>query len=34
MSHRFTWDHAQGSFARVVTLALRGRQVHSQDPEE
>src|SRR4051794_12216668 len=34
MSHRFTWDHAQGSFARVVTLSLRGRQVHSQDPEE
>lgn len=34
MSHRFTWEHAQGSFARVVTLALRGRQVHSQDPEE
>jgi glycosyltransferase involved in cell wall biosynthesis len=34
MSHRFTWEHAQGSFARVVTLSLRGRQVHSQDPEE
>ena len=34
MSHRFTWDHAQGSFARVVTLAVGGRQVHSEDPEE
>ena len=34
MSHRFTWEHAQGSFARVVVLAMRGRQVHSQDPEE
>jgi glycosyltransferase involved in cell wall biosynthesis len=34
MSHRFTWEHAQGSFARVVTLAMRGRSVHSQDPEE
>jgi glycosyltransferase involved in cell wall biosynthesis len=34
MSHRFTWDHAQGSFARVVTLAMTGHPVHSQDPEE
>ncbi len=34
MSHRFTWEHAQGSFARVVALALGGRQVHSEDPEE
>jgi len=34
MSHRFTWEHAQGSFARVVTLAMKGNSVHSQDPEE
>jgi glycosyltransferase involved in cell wall biosynthesis len=34
MSHRFTWEHAQGSFARVVTLAMKGSSVHSQDPEE
>ena len=25
MSHRFTWDHAQESFALVVRAALRGR---------
>ena len=34
MSHRFTWEHAQGSFARVITLAMKGRSVDSQDPEE
>jgi len=34
MSHRFTWEHAQGSFARVVALSMTGRSVHSEDPEE
>jgi glycosyltransferase involved in cell wall biosynthesis len=34
MSHRFTWGHAQGSFARVLTEAMSGHQVHTQDPDE
>lgn len=34
MSHRFTWSHAQGSFARVIEAALSGQLVSSQDPEE
>ena len=34
MSHAFTWEHAQESFAVVVDAALRGRLIDSQDPEE
>ena len=33
MSHRFTWQHAQHSFALVVQEVLAGRRVDSQDPE-
>ena len=34
MSHAYTWEHAQESFALVVEAALAGRLVDSQDPEE
>ena len=34
MSHRFTWEHAQESFAHVVASALRGERIDSQDPDE
>jgi len=34
MSHAFTWDHAQESFAVVVHEVMTGRRVDSQDPEE
>lgn len=34
MSHRFTWEHAQGSFAHVLGIALRGRAESTQDPDE
>ena len=35
MSHAFTWDHAQGSFARgACSEVLARRRVDSQDPEE
>jgi glycosyltransferase involved in cell wall biosynthesis len=34
MSHRFTWGHAQGSFAQVITSAMAGVAVSSQDPDE
>ena len=34
MSHQFTWDHAQESFAHVVASALRGETIDSQDPDE
>ncbi|GAB3659202.1 glycosyltransferase family 4 protein [Nocardioides korecus] len=33
MSHAYTWDHAQSSFAVVVSEVLAGRRVDSQDPE-
>jgi glycosyltransferase involved in cell wall biosynthesis len=33
MSHEFTWQHAQHSFALVVRAALAGRRVDSQDPD-
>ncbi len=32
MSHSFTWEHAQESFAVVVQAALAGHHVESQDP--
>jgi glycosyltransferase involved in cell wall biosynthesis len=32
-SRRFTWDHAQASFAEVVTASLRGERLDAQDPE-
>jgi glycosyltransferase involved in cell wall biosynthesis len=32
MSHRYTWEHAQQSFALVVQEVLAGRRVVSQDP--
>jgi glycosyltransferase involved in cell wall biosynthesis len=34
MSHQFTWQHAQQSFAHVVAGALRGELTDSQDPDE
>jgi glycosyltransferase involved in cell wall biosynthesis len=34
MSHQFTWQHAQESFAHVVASALRGELIDSQDPDE
>jgi glycosyltransferase involved in cell wall biosynthesis len=34
MSHRFTWGHAQGSFAHVLETASRGRAEGTLDPEE
>jgi glycosyltransferase involved in cell wall biosynthesis len=34
MSHQFTWEHAQESFAHVVASALRGVRIDSQDPDE
>ena len=34
MSHRFTWGHAQGSFAHVLETASRGRAESTLDPEE
>ena len=33
MSHEFTWEHAQESFALVVQAVLEGRRLDSQDPE-
>lgn len=33
LSHRFTWEHAHGSFAEVLLAALDHRWVSSQDPE-
>ena len=33
VSHRFTWEHAQHSFAVVVHEVLAGRRVDEQDPE-
>ena len=32
VSHRFTWEHAQESFAHVVAAVLRGERVDAQDP--
>lgn len=34
MSHEYTWEHAQHSFAVVVASALQGRLVDDQDPED
>ncbi len=34
VSHLFTWDHAQHSFAVVLHEVLEGRRVESQDPDE
>ena len=34
MSHRFTWTHAQESFAHVLAAVLRGERVDAQDPDE
>ena len=34
MSHQFTWQHAQESFAQVVHSAMRGELIDSQDPDE
>ena len=33
VSHRFTWEHAQESFAHVVAAVLRGERVDAQDPD-
>ncbi|HEY9565411.1 MAG TPA: glycosyltransferase family 4 protein [Nocardioides sp.] len=34
MSRRFTWDHAHGSFAQVLTRAMAGERLDKQDPDE
>lgn len=34
MSHDFTWQHAQESFAHVLASALRGERIDSQDPDQ
>lgn len=34
MSHQFTWEHAQHSFAVVVLAALDGTKVDTQDPDD
>ena len=34
MSHRFTWEHAQESFAVIVAAATRGELREDQDPDE
>jgi glycosyltransferase involved in cell wall biosynthesis len=34
MSHQFTWEHAQESFAHVLASVLRGGRVDAQDPDE
>jgi len=34
MSHRFTWEHAQQSFALVLGAVLEGRRLEAQDPDE
>ena len=34
MSHRFTWEHAQESFAVIVAAAIRGELREDQDPDE
>lgn len=34
MSHRFTWEHAQESFAHVLAAVLRGERIDAQDPDE
>jgi glycosyltransferase involved in cell wall biosynthesis len=34
MSHRFTWEHAQESFAHVAAAVLRGERIDAQDPDE
>ncbi|MFL6135878.1 MAG: glycosyltransferase family 4 protein [Nocardioidaceae bacterium] len=34
MSQRFTWEHAQLSFAHVVAAALRGQRFDAEDAEE
>ncbi|QIK76292.1 glycosyltransferase family 4 protein [Nocardioides piscis] len=34
MSHQFTWQHAQESFAHVIASALRQERIDSQDPDE
>jgi glycosyltransferase involved in cell wall biosynthesis len=34
MSHQFTWEHAQESFAHVLASAMRGDRIDSQDPDE
>lgn len=34
MSHQFTWEHAQESFAHVVASVLHGERIDSQDPDE
>ncbi|MDN5895674.1 MAG: glycosyltransferase family 4 protein [Nocardioides sp.] len=33
MSQHYTWEHAQHSFALVVTTVLEGERVHTSDPE-
>lgn len=34
VSHEFTWQHAQESFAHVVASAMRGEMIDAQDPDE
>lgn len=34
MSHLFTWEHAQQSFAVVLAAVLRGERLEAQDPDQ
>ncbi|QIX26414.1 glycosyltransferase family 4 protein [Nocardioides sp. JQ2195] len=34
VSRRFTWEHAHGSFAQVLTRAMAGEHMNKQDPDE
>jgi hypothetical protein len=34
MSRRFTWEHAQLSFAHVIAAVLRGERLEAEDAEE
>lgn len=34
MSRRFTWEHAHGSFAQVLSRAMVGEHMNKQDPDE
>ena len=34
MSHSYTWQHAQHSFAAVIAAALEGEIIDAADPED
>jgi glycosyltransferase involved in cell wall biosynthesis len=33
MSHSYTWEHGQESFARVLDAAMHGRIISAEDPD-